>query len=152
MLAQSSLLSQLQQFVHTPNVEQVCFYGDKAYPLRIHLQAPFRGNRAPLQEAFNTAMINVRVAVEWLFKEITTYFSFLDFKKDLKIGLSPVGNMYIVCALIANARTCLYKSQASDYFRINPPILEDYFHGNWKLSKKTYDNLFTNNSYFFHES
>ena len=39
MLAQSSLLSQLQQFVHTPNVEPVCFYGDKAYPLRIHLQA-----------------------------------------------------------------------------------------------------------------
>ena len=130
MLAQSSLLPQLQHFAHTPNGELVCLYDDTAYPLRIHLQAPFRGNRTPQQEVFNTAMSNVWVAVEWLFKEITTYFSFLDFQKDLKIGLSPVGKMYTVCALMTNARTCLYKSQTSDYFGVNPPILEDYFYGN----------------------
>ena len=130
MLAQSSLLPQLQQFAHTANGEPVCLYGDKAYPLRIHLQAPLRGNRTPQQEVVNTAMSNVRVAVELFFKEITTYFSFLDFKRDLKIGLSPVGKMYIVCALMTNARTCLYKSQTSDYFGVNPPMLEDYLYGN----------------------
>ena len=80
MLVQSSLLPQLQQFADTPNREAVCLYGDTTYPLRIHLQAPFRRNRTPQQEAFNTVMSNVRVAVEWLFKEIT-YFSFLHFKK-----------------------------------------------------------------------
>ena len=69
-------------------------------------------------------MINVRVAVEWLFKEITTYFSFLDFKKDLKIGLSPVGKINIVCVLMTNVRTCLYKSQTSDYLDVNPLMLE----------------------------
>ena len=120
----------LQQFAHTPNGEPVCLYGDTAYPLRILLQAPFRGNRTPQQKAFNTAINNVRVAVKWLFKEITAYFSFLDFKKDLRIGLCPVGNMYIVCALVTNARTCLHKSRTSDYFRVNPPMLEDYFYGN----------------------
>ena len=59
MLAQSSLLPQLQHFAHTPNGELVCLYDDTAYPLRIHLQAPFRGNRTPQQEVFNTAMSNV---------------------------------------------------------------------------------------------
>ena len=130
MLAQSNLLSQLQQFAHTPNGEPVCLYGDTTYPLRIHLQAPFRGNRTPQQEAFYAAMCNVRVAVEWLFKEITTYFSFLDFKRDLRIGLSPVGKMYIVRPLMTNARTCLYKPQTSGYFGVNPPMLEDCFYGN----------------------
>ena len=130
MLAQSGLLPQLQQFAHKPNGEPVCIYGDDAYPLQVHLQGPFKGNRTPQQDAFNTAMSNVRVSVEWLFKEITTYFAFLDFKKNLKIGLSAVGKMYIVCALMTNARTCLYSSQTSDYFGINPPMLEDYFYQN----------------------
>ena len=75
-------------------------------------------------------MSNVRVAVKWLFEKITTYFSFLDFQKDLKIGLSPVVKMYIVCALMTNARTCLCKSQTSDYFGVIPPMLADYFYGN----------------------
>ena len=78
MLLQSSLLRQLQQFAQTPNEEPVCFYGDTAYSLRSHLQAPFRGNRTPQQEAFNIAMSNIRVAVEWLLNEIATYFSFLE--------------------------------------------------------------------------
>ena len=129
-LPQSSLLLQLQQFAHTSNREPVCLYGDTTYPLRIHLQAPFRGNRKSRQEVFNTAMSNVRVAVKWLFEKITTYFSFLDFQKDLKIGLSPVVKMYIVCALMTNARTCLCKSQTSDYFGVIPPMLADYFYGN----------------------
>ena len=96
MLAQSSLSPQLQQFAHTPNGEPVCPYGDTAFLLRIDLQAPFTGNRTPQLETFNTTMSNVQVAVEWLFKEITTCFYFLDFKKDPKIELSPNGKMFIV--------------------------------------------------------
>ena len=127
MLAQSSLSPQLQQFAHTPNGEPVCPYGDTAFLLRIDLQAPFTGNRTPQLETFNTTMSNVQVAVEWLFKEITTCFYFLDFKKDPKIELSPNGKMYIVCASMTNARTFLYASQTSDYFGVIPLMLEDYF-------------------------
>ena len=128
MLAMSNLLTQLQQYAHTPNGNPLCLYGDPAYPLRVHLQAPYRGNNLTiLQQAFNTAMSNVRVSVEWLFEEILTYFAFLDFKKNLKVRLSAVGKMYIVCALLTNARTCLYKSQTSNFFDVEPPMLEDYF-------------------------
>lgn len=72
-------------------------------------------------------MSEVRTSVEWVFGEIVDYFSFLDFKKDLKIGLSAVGKMYTVCALMTNAHTCLYKSMTSYFFDLEPPQLEEYF-------------------------
>ena len=129
MLAESNLLNQLQQYAYTPNGDPLCIYGDPAYPLRIHLQAPYRGNNIPnIQKDFNKAMSSVRISVEWLFEEILTYFAFLDFRKNLKIGLSAIGKMYIVCALLTNARSCLYKSQTSTFFDVDPPLLEDYFY------------------------
>ena len=128
MLAESRLLDQLQLHAYTPNGEPLCIYGDPAYPLRVHLQAPYQGNRLTnLQKRYNTAMSNVRVSVEWLFKEILTYFAFVDFKKNLKIGLSAIGKMYVVCALLTNARTCLYKSQTSNVSGVEPRMLEEYF-------------------------
>ena len=51
-------------------------------------------------EDYNKAMREVLVSVEWLFGDIINSFKFLDFKKNLKIGLSSVGKMYIVCALL----------------------------------------------------
>ena len=81
MLAGSCLLDQLQLHAYTPNREPLCMYGDPAYPLRVQLP-PYQGNcLTNLQEQYNTAMSNVRVSVEWLFKEILTYFAFADFNK-----------------------------------------------------------------------
>ena len=72
-------------------------------------------------------MSKVRVSVEWVFGDIINYFKFLDFKKNLKIGLSAVGKMYIICALLHNARCCLYGSETSNYFQCEPPLIETYF-------------------------
>ena len=73
------------------------------------------------------AMSDVRISVEWLFGYIVNYFKFLDFKKNLKIALSSVGKMYVVCALIRNALTCLYGNETSKYFGLEPPTLQEYF-------------------------
>ena len=72
-------------------------------------------------------MSQVRVEVEWIFGDVINYFKFLDFKKDLKIGLSAVGKMYMSCAVIQNAYTCLYGCTTSKYFEIDPLVLEEYF-------------------------
>ena len=73
----------------------MCLYGDPAYPLIIHLQAPFRvGVLTRQMEIFNEKMSAVRASVEWLFTYIINYFKFLDFKKNLGIGLSQFGKMY----------------------------------------------------------
>ena len=69
----------------------------------------------------------MRVSVEWLFGDVVNSFKFLDYKKNLKIGLSSVGKMYIVCALLRNAITCLYGNQTSEFFDLEPPTLEEYF-------------------------
>ena len=53
--------------------------------------------------------------------------NFLEFKKKLKIGLSQVGKMYIVCSIMQNALTCLYGNGTSQFFDLDPPLLEDYF-------------------------
>ena len=126
MLACSGLLTKLQQHSYAPNGNPLCIYGDPAYPLRAHLQGPFPGPNVA-QKAYNKSMSQCRVAVEWVFSDIINFFAFLDFKKDLKIGLSAVGKMYVCCALIRNARNCLYKSTTSNFFELEPPSLMDYF-------------------------
>lgn len=129
MLADSGLLRDLQRHAFSPTGQPMCIYGDLAYPLRVHLQTPFRHvPLAPLMQDYNEAMSALRISVEWLFEDVINSFKFLDYKKNLKIGLSSVGKMYVVCALLRNAITYLYGNTTSDYFGIEPPTLEQYFH------------------------
>ena len=72
-------------------------------------------------------MSQVRVAVEWLIGDISKWWAFIDFKKNLKINLSAVGKMYLTCALLTNTKTCLYGNMTSQFFQMNRPILEEYF-------------------------
>ena len=129
MLAESGLLQDLQRFSNCPLTGlPLCIYGDPAYPIRTYLQRPYSGAvLTQAQHDFNTSMSTVRSSVEWIFGDITTYFKFLDFKKNLKIGLSAVGKMYVVCALMQNARSILYGSLTSELFGIDPPTLDEYF-------------------------
>ena len=127
MLGQSGLIQDLEQFAIAPDGTPLCLYGDPAYPLRVHLQQPFRNAVTEDMRQYNKAMSSVRVSVEWLFGEITKYFKFVDFKQQLKICLSPIGKIYIVCAILQNSLACLYGNMVSDYFEIDPPALEDYF-------------------------
>ena len=62
---------------------------------------------------FNQAMSRVRESVKWLFNDIVNYLQFMDFKKTLKISLSSVGKMYVVCAILRNALTCPYPNQTT---------------------------------------
>ena len=81
----------------------------------------------PEMVAYNKSMSRVRVAVEWIFGDIVNYFKFMDFKKNLKIGLSQVGKMYIVAAILRNALTCLYGNETSQFFELDSPSLHEYF-------------------------
>ena len=72
-------------------------------------------------------MSTVRAAVEWVLGDISTYFALLDLKKNLKIGLSPVGKLYSISALLRNALTCLYGNTTSTFFVLDPPNIEEYF-------------------------
>jgi hypothetical protein len=128
MLAESGLLILLQENAYSTTGRAMCLYGDPAYPHRIHLQSPYRNAViTPQMLEFNRSMSSVRVSVEWIFGDIANYFKFMDFKKNLKIGLSSVGKFYLVPALFRNILTCMYHNQTSKYFGVEPPTLYEYF-------------------------
>ena len=123
MLAESRLLENLEEHIFSPAGQPMRLYGDPAYPLRVHLQAPFREvPNTPEMAAYNQSMNAVRVSVEWIFGDVINYFKFMDLKKNLKIGLSQVG--YIVSAILRNGLTCFYGNTTSKFFELEPPTLQ----------------------------
>ena len=63
----------------------MCIYGNLAYPLRVHLQIPFRRvPLTPLMQDYNEAMSALRISVEWLFGDVINSFKFLDYKKKFE--------------------------------------------------------------------
>ena len=112
MLRDSGLLDDLEVHAFNLNGNPLCIYGDPAYPLRVHLQTPFRNNPLTAQmQDFNKSMSSVRTSVEWVFGDVVSSFKCIDFKKNLKIGLSSVGKMYVVCALMRNALNVSMETQ-----------------------------------------
>ena len=128
MLAASDLLNESQQHSWSPHGNILCIYGDLAYPLRPELQSTFKDAAiTPMQAAWNRSISSVRVSVEWIFGDIMNFFKFLDSKKNLKIQLSAVGKMYIICTLLQNASPCLYGSTTSEFFGLDPLKIDEYF-------------------------
>ena len=75
MLGDSGLLNNLQRYTISPSGQPMCIYGDPVYPLSVHLQAPFRQGCLTVQmQAYNDAMSEVRVSIEWLFGDIINSF------------------------------------------------------------------------------
>ena len=127
MLRMSGLLEQLERYMTGNHGEIYALYGDPAYPLRSHLMTPFQGAALTEEEkVFNKKMSSVRTTVEWAFGKVISLFAFLDYKKNIKLYLQPVGKYYIVGALLTNCHTCLYGSEINDFFAIDPPSLEHY--------------------------
>ena len=86
ILRDSGLMDDLENCAHSPTSQDMCLYGDPSYPLRVHLQAPFRDARlTPGMEAFNLSMSRVRTSVEWIFGDVIKSIKALDFKSNLKI-------------------------------------------------------------------
>lgn len=124
MLSLSGLVNQIR---NSRRLRDYCLFGDHAYPLRAEIICPYKGaNLTNEQQQFNLAMSPVRESVEWGFEYIITNFAFVDFRKNQKLFLQPIGQYYKVATLLSNCKTCLYGNQISDYFRCDPPNLENY--------------------------
>lgn len=107
--------------------KQYCLYGDSGYARRLYLEVPFSGAHVTYgQRAFNKAMASVRVTVEWFFKIVKKYWTAVDFKRKMRIGLGPVGLVYSSAMLLTNIRNCLHPNQISQYFSCPPPSLHEY--------------------------
>ena len=73
MLARSGILDQLEHFSFGSHGEIPYIFGDPAYPLKAHLQTPFRrANMTPLQKSWNKEISSARVSLEWVFEVFTS--------------------------------------------------------------------------------
>ncbi|XP_062571196.1 uncharacterized protein LOC134233231 [Saccostrea cucullata] len=127
MLRESDVEHQLQQYMTKANNDVYSLYGDPAYPLSPYLIPPFRGGVISAnQMRFNKRMSAVRVCVEWTFSKILNLFAFLDYKKNQKLYLQPVGKYYRVASILTNCHTILYGSETGTFFGIDPPSLQEY--------------------------
>ena len=106
----------------------MCTHGDPAYPLRIHLQAPFRQVQlTPEMEEHNKSMSFVRVAVEWIFGDVVNYFKFVYFKKNCKNRFElDWQNVHGLC-YFKKCFNMLIWNTTSNFFELDSPTLEEYF-------------------------
>ena len=120
------MAAKLRRF-QNPNGEPYTINGDSAHGLTRNILAPYRGVRlTDDQQEFNSQMSKVRTCVEWGFWKICQLFAFLDFKKNLKLLLQPIGKYYVVAVILVNFHTCLYGFQTGAYFDLDQPTLEHY--------------------------
>ncbi|KAH9124894.1 hypothetical protein AeMF1_004412 [Aphanomyces euteiches] len=103
-------------------------YGDPAYPLRPWLLSPYKAARLTAKQAlYNSRMSSVRVSVEWSFGDVLRYWAFLDYRKNLKVFLSPVAKLYLTGVLLTNCLTCERGGNPTSlFFGVDPPELEKY--------------------------
>ena len=132
MFAYSGALQQLERHAYNLYQKPMCLYGDPAYPLRAHLQGPFT-NPTHYQPRYNKAITLSLVAVEYVFGDISNVFAFIDLKKTSQNGVSSAGDMNICCALIQNARSCLYGCTTSKLFALD--ISMSQFNGLFSVTK-----------------
>jgi hypothetical protein len=104
-----------------------CIFGDSGYPVCPQLLCPYKGaNLTADQTSFNSVMSRHRITVEWGFGQVLNNFAFLDFRKNQKLLLQPVGKYYAVGVLFTNCLTALYGSNVCRAFNTQPPRLREY--------------------------
>lgn len=67
-----------------------------------------------------------RVSVEWMFGDLKKLFSFIDYKKDLKLLESPLTLTIFTAMILYNAYVTMFGSEVSDYFDANPVTFENW--------------------------
>ncbi|KXS10046.1 hypothetical protein M427DRAFT_104438, partial [Gonapodya prolifera JEL478] len=103
-------------------------YGDPAYlPGNGHLAGPWKlAHLSAVQQEYNSRNIAMRMSIEWAWEKLATLFVFLNYYRNLKVELSPVGLHYSIGILLTNTHTCLYGSETGVRFGLTPPMLKEY--------------------------
>ncbi|GAV09608.1 hypothetical protein RvY_19113 [Ramazzottius varieornatus] len=127
MYQESNLIDQLKRKREDADWK-FYIYGDHGYTSTRELIAPFRSVTNQAEADLNYVMSKLRVSVEWMFGKCCVLWAFLDFPRNQKVLLQPVGLYFRVAVLLTNAHTCLYESQTGQYFGLSAPTLEEYFY------------------------
>jgi hypothetical protein len=121
LLSQSHLIERLMPYIEQNDTIYFLF-GEKAYRSEQYIMTPTR-----YDTEYNTYMSQLRIIAEWGFQKILQYFCYVDYKKDMKIELSPTAAEYKIATLFANMHTCIRQtSLINSLFNSHPPSVEAY--------------------------
>jgi len=133
ILLESGLPDRLENLLgHLPLEDRPHLFGDRGYMAGRFwgITASFKKDRnkelSLTEKRANLYMSTYRVSVEHGFGWVQSNFPYIGARKMIRTGLTPVGSMYLVACLLANCLTCLRMNQISLYYRVLPPLLEDY--------------------------
>jgi hypothetical protein len=128
MYSHSGLPEWLDSLPRHESGAMYCVYGDQGYHRQPGLMVPFSdGIVNAKHEAFNEVMSSARIAIEWEFGGILHYWASLRWTSEQKaMAGGKIAQVYYVCGLLTNCFNCLRRSNASRYFDVTPPTLEDY--------------------------
>ena len=106
----------------------VALYADDGYALSERVFCPHPDGRIDARhQAFNTAMSNSRITVEWSYGRICALCRALNLKDNMKLFKSPIGVYYMVATLLRNCVSCIEGSNAiTDHSDFCTPSLENY--------------------------
>ncbi len=126
-----SALDGLISTIRDTQGRQLALYGDGGYGACPWLLTPFRRTQITTAErqAFNTMMSNSCIAVEWGFGKVSTLFAFVNFYHNQKVFLQNFGQYFLMATIFANLHTCMYGSEISSYFGLDPPSAQEYLAG-----------------------
>ncbi|KAI5776919.1 hypothetical protein EDC01DRAFT_624732 [Geopyxis carbonaria] len=74
----------------------------------------------------NTHMSGMRLSVRPGLGTISTLWSFISYRRNLKLVKSPVGSYFIMAVLFCNIHLCVYGNESSKRFGCNTSILPVY--------------------------
>ena len=123
-LAYDSVMERL----HRVTGKRFQYYGDSAFANTQYSQSAYnRTGASQAQLHYNNIMNSARVSIENVFGFVISKSAWVDYYKNQKLLLQPVGKHYLNAQLLANCHTCMYGNQVSQRFRVCPPTLEEYF-------------------------
>lgn len=108
------------------NGHRFVVYRDGGYPQKDVLLTNHSSAFITVEQIdFIDQMKSVRLIVEWCFSRIDNVFSFLNFKKNLKLRLQLVKKYYLAGTLFFDIHTILNSNQNNFY--LNPLSIVEYF-------------------------
>ncbi len=107
--------------------QKFSIYGDSAYILYdvdyVKARHNFQNN-TPRQILENRVLSSCRQTIEWDYGNLATMWSYLDFKKVLRMRRMKIANAYISGLILRNANNTFYGCNTSLFFKCLPPSFE----------------------------
>ena len=103
-------------------------YADQGYSDDVGVETPYFDAAVNAQhEAFNQAMASSRITVEWQFGGILQNWAANDMVRlQQLLSNRKIGQVYIVSGFLCNLLNTLRPNNTSQYFGVQPPMLEAY--------------------------